>query len=499
MDRYFCIFVFSKLNQKINMQNAFLLTTKKYTEKQAGVLFFTFGMSQFLFQTPAGYIMDYSDKKVALLATAAILTTTVTVMTATLAQDYGANLGLMVFLKFLQGAITALIPPGLNSITQGIVGSVGMTHQVSRNEMMNHLGTSILVLTGCITAYFLYPNIGWLFIVSPIACAATVYYLFRIKPEHIDHNAARGLKVQSDAPDEVASQLSKPLPTLPGNKKISTQPSFVFGFEGSNNNATADGSSSTTEDPNVLRANTPLSVLRDPLLLLFTAVCFLFHTANGCVLPLVMQTLALGDGRRGIVMSGMCIIIAQLMMVCSAKVCGDYSRIYGRKILFLIGLFSVSIRCGIIVSLLSLQSQSAFVRVLLLSTQILDGVGAGVFGTMYILVTSDISGGTGRFSFTLGITTAAASIGGTVSGYLGEMLAQDFGYSKAFAILGAMSLIPAFSYMFLMPETLPADITDLGAAGSTKGGSPMDGIAEEDPITTPHEESDQPTSQYVLS
>jgi hypothetical protein len=118
---------------------------------------------------------------------------------------------------------------------------------------------------------------------------------------------------------------------------------------------------------------------------------------------------------------------------------------------------------------------------------------------MYILVTSDISGGTGRFSFTLGITTAAASIGGTVSGYLGEMLAQDFGYSKAFAILGAMSLIPAFSYMFLMPETLPADITDLGAAGSTKGGTAMDGIAEEDPITTSHEESDQPTSQYVLS
>lgn len=470
------------------MQNAFLLTTKKYTEKQAGVLFFTFGMSQFLFQTPAGYIMDYSDKKVTLLATAAVLTTTLTVVTATFAQDQGANLGLMVLIKFLQGAVTALIPPGLNSITQGIVGSVGMTHQVSRNEMMNHLGTSILVLSGCIMAYFLYPNIGWLFVVSPIACAATVYYLFRIKPEHIDHNAARGLKVQSDAPDEVASNLSKPLPTLPGNKKISTQPSFVFGFEGSNNNNDDDNSG-------VLRADTPLHVLRDPLLLLFTAVCFLFHTANGCVLPLIMQTLALGDGRRGIVMSGMCIIIAQLMMVCSAKVCGDYSRIYGRKILFLIGLFSVSIRCGIIVALLSLQSQSALVRLLLLSTQVLDGVGAGVFGTMYILVTSDISGGTGRFSFTLGITTAAASIGGTVSGYLGEMLAEDFGYSRAFAILGCMSLIPALAYMFLMPETLPADSTELV---SPKVTPPMDGIAEEDPAAA-ESEHHPPQTEYVLS
>ena len=56
---------------------------------------------------------------------------------------------------------------------------------------------------------------------------------------------------------------------------------------------------------------------------------------------------------------------------------------------------------------------SAFLQVLILSTQILDGVGAGVFGTMYILVTSDISGGTGRFSLTLGLSSAM-SIGGTM-------------------------------------------------------------------------------------
>ena len=74
--------------------------------------------------------------------------------------------------------------------------------------------------------------------------------------------------------------------------------------------------------------------------------------------------------------------------------------------------------------------------------------------TMYILVTSDISGGTGRFSMTLGLTTAAMSIGGTVSGYLGEALAQDIGYMEAFFILAIMSLIPALVYLLFMPETL---------------------------------------------
>ena len=102
----------------INMQSAFLIVSKSYTEKQAGILFFVFGISQFIFQTPAGYIMDYTDWKVGWLAFASISTTLLTLLTATTATEYGGNIGWMIFLKFLQGGVTALIPPGLNSITQ---------------------------------------------------------------------------------------------------------------------------------------------------------------------------------------------------------------------------------------------------------------------------------------------------------------------------------------------------------------------------------------------
>ena len=93
------------------------------------------------------------------------------------------------------------------------------------------------------------------------------------------------------------------------------------------------------------------------------------------------------------------------------------------------------------------EEASLLMQGLILSTQILDGVGAGTFGTMYILVTSDISGGTGRFGLTLGLTTAAMSIGGTVSGYLGQALAQDHGYLNAFWILMVMSLVPTLTYL----------------------------------------------------
>jgi len=45
------------------------------------------------------------------------------------------------------------------------------------NEMMNHLGTAIIVLTGSLTAFALFPNIGFLFVVSPIACLGVVFFL----------------------------------------------------------------------------------------------------------------------------------------------------------------------------------------------------------------------------------------------------------------------------------------------------------------------------------
>ena len=429
----------------INMQSAFLIVSKLYSEKQAGILFFVFGMSQFLFQAPAGYIMDYTDRKVAMLAFASVTTTALTILTAATAKEYGANLGWMIVIKFLQGGVTALIPPGLNSITQGIVGSEGMTRQVSDNEMRNHFGTAIIVLTGSLMAFFMYPDIGMLFLVSPVACAGVLIFLFKINPSDIDHDAARGLKAKQQTTADLYNLTDTDGATPIASKPPSHNPSFNFG---------SDGPDTTHVDG----ASSPLALLKDTTLLTFIVIVFLFHTSNGTVLPLVMQTLAIGEGRVGILMSGLCIIVAQIFMVGSAKVCGDYSGIWGRKTIFLIGLFSVPVRCLILYFLTgiknTMEDTSVLLQVVILSTQILDGVGAGVFGTMYILVTSDISAGTGRFSLTLGMTSAAVSIGGTVSGYLGQALAQDRGYQQAFLILGFMSCVPAFVYLIVMPETL---------------------------------------------
>ena len=267
----------------INMQSAFLIVSKSYTEKQAGILFFVFGMSQFIFQTPAGYIMDYSDSKKGLLAFASITTTLLTLLTASTAQEYGNNLGFMIFIKFLHCGVTALIPPGLNSITQGIVGSDGMTRQVSDNEMRNHFGTAIIVLTGSLIAFFKYPNIGVLFIVSPLACAGVIFFLLKINPDDIDHDAARGLDSStSTKKDESKSDYN--LTGADGGAAIPQQPSDQHA--GPNRDPSSDGDSVKHVDG----ASSPLTLLKDTTLLTFIIIVFLFHTSNGTVLPLVMQT-----------------------------------------------------------------------------------------------------------------------------------------------------------------------------------------------------------------
>ena len=89
-------------------------------------------------------------------------------------------------------------------------------------------------------AFFLYPDFGLLFIVNPIDCAGELYFIDRIRPGDIDHNAARGLLKEDEEEDST---------TLACQDK--------------------------TNDEEM--SDNAFYVLCDPTLLVFTAVIFLFH------------------------------------------------------------------------------------------------------------------------------------------------------------------------------------------------------------------------------
>lgn len=97
--------------------------------------------------------------------------------------------------------------------------------------------------------------------------------------------------------------------------------------------------------------------------------------------------------RESIPLTGMAIIVAQMMMA-AATFQAEWltERGYGRKTLFMIGLWSMPIRCWLIV----LWKDAGYFWLLL--TQVLDGIGSGYIYLVQVLLVADLTFGTGRFN-----------------------------------------------------------------------------------------------------
>lgn len=153
--------------------------------------------------------------------------------------------------------------------------------------------------------------------------------------------------------------------------------------------------------------------------------------------------------RSAIPFTASAIVMAQLTMAYSTHLGGKYtSQGVGRKPLFLAALLSLPIRCGLII-LLSQRGES-----LLLLTQILDGVGGGLFGLIHPLIVADITFGTGRFNAVMGVTAACFGLGATLSNYLGQVVVEHFGHVASLTGSLMLSVVPILLFSSRMPETL---------------------------------------------
>ena len=85
--------------------------------------------------------------------------------------------------------------------------------------------------------------------------------------------------------------------------------------------------------------------------------------------------------------------------------------------------------------------------------QILDGVGAGIFGVVSVLVIADLTEGTGRFNLTLGAISTAVGIGASLSQGIAGSIVHHFGSNTGFLFLAAVAAAAFGVLYFLMPET----------------------------------------------
>jgi MFS family permease len=90
---------------------------------------------------------------------------------------------------------------------------------------------------------------------------------------------------------------------------------------------------------------------------------------------------------------------------------------------------------------------------LLVAIQIMDGVGAGIFGVVSVLVIADLTRGTGRFNLTLGAITTAVGIGAALSQVIAGSIVHHMGFRAGFLFLAGVASAAFAILYFFMPET----------------------------------------------
>jgi len=212
-----------------------------------------------------------------------------------------------------------------------------------------------------------------------------------------------------------------------------------------------------------------LTVLLTCRSLLIFAVCVaLFHLANATMLPLVGQKLALANKNLGTSLMSACIVAAQFVMVPMAMLVGAKADAWERKPLFLAALMILPIRGA----LYTFSDNSYW----LVGVQLLDGIGAGIFGAIFPIVVADLMRGTGRFNVAQGAVITAQGIGSALSTSLAGFVVVYAGYSAAFLTLGGIAAVGAVLFFFAMPETQAKRSAKTGSGGNTVG---LFGIAAE--------------------
>jgi MFS family permease len=298
----------------------------------------------------------------------------------------------VVVAQVFTGLADAIFPSAVAAISLGIGGRKMFTHRVGRNEAYNHAGNVTTAIVAGLAGYLIDPSaVLWIVAGLAVACGVSAY---AVDPGAIDHDVARG----ADDGDHGRSETS-------GLKVL----------------------------------------LENRTLLLFTAVITLFHFANAAMLPLVGEKLAQSNHETSSLFMASCIIAAQMVMVPMAILVGQKADTWGRKPIFLAGFAVLPLR-GVLYTLT--QDPTALVAI-----QLLDGIGAGIFGALFFIVVADLTRGTGRYNLALGAAGACWGLGAAFSNGVAGFIVNAFGFSAAFLFLSACALVAVLLFWLGVPET----------------------------------------------
>lgn len=179
--------------------------------------------------------------------------------------------------------------------------------------------------------------------------------------------------------------------------------------------------------------------------IIFLIAAFIFHFANAAMLPLVGQEISKGKQENASLYMSACIIIAQLVMVPVTYFCGLKVQ-HGRKWLLLVAFMVLPLR-GV---LYTFSTNTLY----LVSVQVLDGIAAGIFGVVSILVVADLMGNSNKSSFAQGVLATAVGLGASLSNLVTGYVVEAAGFKVGFLALSALAVAALVLLWIAMPETL---------------------------------------------
>ena len=389
----------------------YLLTEQKWDEAAIGLVMSLATIAGIVAQTPAGAMVDATRAKRLIMIAAALIVTAASLLLPLMASFWPVAIS-----QSIAHAAGVIFAPAIAAVSLGIFGVSAFTARIGRNETFNHAGNAVGAVIAGAAAYALGPSA--VFYLMALMSVGSLISVLAIPARAIDHEVARGLSDRKAGDAETRDE----------------QPSG-------------------------------LSILLTCRPLLIFAICVaLFHLANAAMLPLVGQKLALQDKNLGTSLMSACIAAAQLVMVPMALLVGARADRWGHTRFFLAALLILPLRAA----LYTLSDDKAW----LVGVQLLDGVGAGIFGAIMPVIVADLMRGTGRFNVAQGAVITAQSIGAALSTALAGLVVVEAGYSAAFLTLGATAALAWIVCWLLLPESS-------GATASPPNPVPSPAIAAE--------------------
>jgi MFS family permease len=370
--------------------NVFLVTQQHWSQTEVGLVTTIGGLLGLAVQTPIGAAIDETRaKRGAIVLALGVLGIGAAIIFA------WPRFWPVAIANSLMAIVGDVFGPAVAALTLGLYTRQQLARRMGRNSAFDHAGNVAIAVVAAAVGYAFSQRA--VFLLVPIFAVLAGIAVLSIPAEAIDLARARDLDQQPDATRRSAD------PTGYG----------------------------------ILFRSRPL--------LIFGLCVMLFHLANAALLPLVGQKLAAAFPKEATAMMSACIVAAQAIMLPIALLVGRTADSWGRKPLFLAGFAILPVR-----AVLYTFSDNSF---WLIGVQLLDGVGAGVFGALTPLVIADIMRGTGRYNLALGAIATMQGIGASLSGLAAGVIVDHFGYSATFLTLGAAALVAVIVFAIWMPET----------------------------------------------